>query len=230
LFTIDPSLYHYAVTQARAALAIAQANAAMAKRKLARREHLSGAVVSREKLEIVRTQARAATAELAQAHAALALAQLNLKRSTVRAPSDGYVTHLNVFPGDFAATGKPMLSLVSASFYVEGYFQETKLDDIHVGDPVSIHLLRNGPTLHGHVQSIASGIANLDERSGKNLLARVKPTFSWVRLAQRIPVRISLDSVPKDVKLAAGMTCTVVVHSSRVRQAQARRDSALAAQ
>jgi RND family efflux transporter MFP subunit len=215
LFAIDPSRYRDAVTQARAALTIAKANAAMAHRKLVRREHLSGAVISRENLQTMRTQARAARAKLAQEHASLALAQLNLKRSVVRAPSDGHITHLNVFTGDYAAAGKPMLSLVSDAFYVEGYFEETKLDGIHVGDPVSIHLLRDGPTLHGHVESIASGIANLDERSGKNLLAQVKPTFSWVRLAQRVPVRIALDSVPKDVKLASGMTCTVVVHRRR---------------
>lgn len=213
LFSIDPSRYRDAVTTSEAAVTLAQVTAAQRKRELARRQHLSGAVVSSEDLEIARAKAQGAQAELQQAQANLALAKLNLQRTEVHAPVDGYVTHLNVFTGDYATAGKSMLALVdSHSFRVDGYFEETKLRHIHVGDPVTIRLLGGGPTLHGHVQSIARGIADRDQADGQDLLARVSPTFSWVRLAQRVPVRIAFDSIPDGLTLAAGMTCTVIVH------------------
>jgi multidrug resistance efflux pump len=96
------------------------------------------------------------------------------------------------------------------SYRVEGYFEETKLPVIKPGDPVEIHLMSGGPKLRGHVDSISRGITDRDNSNGPELLANVNPTFEWVRLAQRIPVRIQIDDIPQGVRISAGMTCTVV--------------------
>jgi len=219
LFRIDPERYRDALSEAQAAVAIERVTVAQRQRELQRRQRLSGAVVASEDLEIARAKLQAAQAQLAQARARRATAQLNLQRTEVRAPVDGYVTHLQVFTGDYAAAGRPLLALIDRhSYRVDGYFEETKLRHIRVGDPVSIRLLDGGVRLKGHVESIARGITDPDDRSGGGLLASVNPTFSWVRLAQRIPVRIALDPVPREVTLAAGMTCTVVIHPRRAAE------------
>ena len=213
LLSIDAQRYRDAVAQAKAAVAAQEVTLAQRRRELQRRRGLSGAVVASEDVEVARAKQRAAVARLDSDRARLATAQLNLARTQVRAPTDGYVTHLQIFQGDYAVTGHPLMALVdNQSFRVDGYFEETKLRHIRVGDAVSVYLLGGGPTLHGHVQSIARGINNRDDADGHDLLATVSPTFSWVRLAQRVPVRVRLDSIPDGLDLAAGMTCTVVVH------------------
>lgn len=212
LLTIDNSRYRNALASARAAQMLAKVTAAQARRELKRRLHLSGAVVSSEDLEIARAKAQAAAARLASAQTALSLAELNLRRTRVLAPSDGYITHLRVFAGDYAHTGRALMALIdSHSFRVDGYFEETKLRHIHVGDAARIQLLGGGPTLQGHVQSIARGITDQNNVSGSEMLANVSPTFSWVRLAQRVPVRIHIDKIPQGITLVSGTTCTVTL-------------------
>lgn len=155
-----------------------------------------------------------ALASVEQAQAALALARLDLTRTAVRAPIDGYITNLDTYVGDYAHAGTASLALVgSHTFWVYGYLEETKLPSVSVGDAVDIRLM-DGTRLDGRVQSIAEGIADSQNPTGSSLLANVSPTFSWVRLAQRIPVRIGIDprSIPKGTRLAAGMTATVVMH------------------
>ncbi|MBO9664499.1 HlyD family secretion protein [Dokdonella sp.] len=155
-----------------------------------------------------------AVAAVQQAAAALARAKLELERTEVRAPVDGYVTNLDVHSGDYAAAGAARLALIDRnSYWIYGYFEETKLPYVHVGDDVEIRLMAGGARLHGRVESIARGIGDVDNPTGANLLANVAPTFSWVRLAQRVPVRIAIDleHLPKDLTLAAGMTATVVL-------------------
>ena len=130
------------------------------------------------------------------------------------APVNGYVTNLGLHPGDYVSAGKPVVALVdSDSFHVIGYFEETKLPRLHVGDPVTVRLMGVAEPLRGHVQGVARGIVDREESDSPNLLANVNPTFSWVRLAQRIPVRIALDQVPDPSELVAGRTATVVVTS-----------------
>lgn len=222
LLRIDNSRYRDALTRATAEVALAKVTAAQRQRELERRSQLSGAVISSEDLEIARARMLAADAQLSQARAALSTARINLERTQLRAPTDGYITHLNVFTGDYAVTGHPMLALIdSHSFRVDGYFEETKLRQIHVGDPVSLRLLDGGPTLQGQVQSIARGITDHDAGNGGNLLANVNPTFSWVRLAQRVPVRIHIDKIPTGVTLVSGMTCTVTVHPRKQKSSGA---------
>lgn len=164
--------------------------------------------------DAARQQAQAA---VAQAQVELDLARLNLQRTDVRSPVDGYVTNLDVRVGDYAAAGGARLALVdSHSYYIYGYFEETKLPQLHVGDPVDIRLMAGGVHLKGTISGIAHGIADSDNPTGSDLLADVNPTFSWVRLAQRVPVRIAIDSaaLPPDTLIAAGMTATIQVHPS----------------
>jgi multidrug resistance efflux pump len=156
-----------------------------------------------------------AAAAVEQAQVALDRARLDLARTEVRAPVDGYVTNLDVRVGDYAATGSARLALIdSNSYYIYGYFEETKLPQLHVGDPVDIRLMAGGVHLDGTITGIARGITDRDNPAGNDLLADVNPTFNWVRLAQRVPVRVAIDTagLPRGTVLAAGMTATIEVH------------------
>src|ERR1700750_1123062 len=153
-----------------------------------------------------------AQAAYQQALASRYLAALNLARSVVRAPINGFVTNFDMRPGDYVDAGKPLFALIdSDSFHVDGYFEETKLPRIAVGDPARVYLVCEASVIEGHVESIASAIADRERQGSDDLLANVNPTFSWVRLAQRVPVRIALDHVPASVRLVTGRTATVVV-------------------
>ncbi|RUL71883.1 biotin/lipoyl-binding protein [Dyella choica] len=155
-----------------------------------------------------------ALAAVKQAQAALATAELNLQRTEVRAPVDGYVTNLLVRMGDYASAAAPRLALIdSHSFWVDGYFEETKLPHLREGDPVDIRLMSGGVHLHGTVEGVARGIAGAVDPTGNDLLANINPTFNWVRLAQRVPVRVRIDTehMPAGTVLVAGQTATLIV-------------------
>ncbi|MGN6283917.1 MAG: efflux RND transporter periplasmic adaptor subunit [Afipia sp.] len=223
LFTIDPARYKLALASAEAAVAGARSVLDQRGEEQARREHLSSASISEEALNQARSATLAAQASYDQAVAALGVAKLNLARTEVRSPVNGHVTNLLVDRGDYASAGHAMLAVVdSDSFYVAGYFEETKLRHINKGDKVSIRLMGYDTPLQGHVAGIARAITDRDNAIGNDLIANVNPTFNWVRLAQRIPVRISIDDIPKGVTLSAGMTATVVVtdpdNANRVKQ------------
>ena len=161
------------------------------------------------------------SAAVTQSEVAVAAAQLNLDRTEVRAPVDGYVTNLDVRVGDYASTGVPRLALIdSHSYWIYGYFEETKLAQVRIGDRVDISLM-SGMRLEGTVESIARGITDADNPTGSDLLANVNPTFNWVRLAQRLPVRVRIDAehLPEGTVLAAGMTATLIVRPHRDRAA-----------
>jgi multidrug resistance efflux pump len=212
LFTVDRARYQLALTDAEAALAGAKATADERKDELDRRQKLTSASISDEALSQARNTALAAQAAYDQAVAAVGVAKLNLARTEVRSPVNGYVTNLLLDRGDYATVGHPMVAIVdSDSYYVAGYFEETKLRHIKIGDKVSIRLMGYDAALEGHVQSVARAITDRDNAIGSDLIANVTPTFSWVRLAQRIPVRIAIDKVPEGITLSAGMTATVVV-------------------
>lgn len=212
LFVVDRVRYAAALAQAEAALDGQRTEKNRRSKEAARRDSLDSAVVSAENRETASFAAAAAGSQYQAALAARDLARLNLERTVVRAPADGYVTNLNVHVGDFAAVGAPKLALIDRNSYrVEGYFEETKLPLLKLGAKVEITLLSGGPTLRGHVASIARGITDRDAGTGRELLADVNPTFNWVRLAQRVPVRIELDTLPAGQVLVAGTTCTVVV-------------------
>jgi RND family efflux transporter MFP subunit len=211
LFHIDAERYKLALAQAEATLAADRSELAQRRSEAARRAKLAGEVVTAENRDIAATQAESATAKVQAAIAARDIAQLNLDRTEVHAPADGYISNLDVHPGDYAVAGHAALALIDRnSFWVNGYFEETKLPKLHLGDAVDIRLM-SGPRLRGHIASLSRGITDRDNATGQQLLANVNPTFSWVRLAQRVPVRIAIDQLPPEVDLVAGMTCTVVV-------------------
>ena len=215
LMQIDPSHYQIAVEQAQAAVAARQAELVMRRDDAKRRADLDSLVVSKENRENSVHTANSAQAAYEQALATLDAAKLNLERTRVIAPVDGYITNLQVFRGDYATAGTARLAIVdSHSFYIYGYFEETKLPHVKVGNKVDIRLM-SGEKLEGHVESISRGIYDRDNPQSRELLADVNPTFNWVRLAQRVPVRIHIDKVPDGMVLAAGTTCTVVVREGK---------------
>jgi multidrug resistance efflux pump len=212
LFSVDRARYIDALAQAEANLAVQRTEIARRSTEAKRRAALDASVVSTESRETADFAVNSATAAYQAALAARNLAQVNLDRTVIRAPVTGYVTNLRVYVGDFAAVGAAKLAVIdSASFYVVGYFEETKLAQMRLGDRVDMRLLGSETAMHGHIDSVARGITDRDATTGRELLADVNPTFNWVRLAQRVPVRIHIDQVPAGQVLVAGTTCTIVV-------------------
>ena len=169
------------------------------------------ALVQRQ-IASLRAQHLSAEASVEQTTAQLHQARVNLQRTRIVSPVDGYVTNLLAQPGDYVNVGVITISVVdSDSFWVDGYFEETNVWPIHVGDPAKIKLMGYGPILRGHVDSIAREINVANAQPNGQGIATVNPIFTWVRLAQRIPVRVHIDQVPKDLTLVAGMTATVQI-------------------
>lgn len=212
LMQIDPEHYQLAVKQAQALVASRKSTWEMRKLNAKRRADMDSLVISSENRDDASNIANSALADYELAQAELDAAELNLKRTQVLSAVDGYVTNLNVHRGDYARIGDAKMAVVDMnSFWVYGFFEENKLPHIRVGDLADMQLM-SGEVLKGHVESIARGIYDRDNPQSRELTADVNPTFNWVRLAQRVPVRIHLDKVPDDVVLAAGITCTVIVN------------------
>ncbi|MDZ5650253.1 HlyD family secretion protein [Nitrospirillum sp. BR 11828] len=215
LFRIDKARFTLALQQADAAVAAKKASFDEAVLERNRYQSLSASAVSREKQEQTIAAAREAEAVYLQAVADRNVAKLNLDRTEVVATVNGYITNFDLRPGDYVTAGKAVTALVdSDSLHVQGYFEETKLGRIHVGDTVTVRLMGDPRSFTGHVESIAAAIEDRERTDGSNLLANVNPTFSWVRLAQRIPVRVILDHPPADLRLIPGRTATVAVVGS----------------
>lgn len=213
LFRIDTMHYAHALAEAQALTQQRKSLWEMKRQQSVRRAHLDDEVISRENREDTDLGAVAAKAEYEAALAQVEKIKLDLARSVVRSPVDGWVSNLLVRPGDFAQVGAAKLAVIDQhSFWVYGYFEEHKLSMIKVGDAAEVQLLGSHTTLKGHVESIAHGITDRDNPTDVRLLANVNPTFNWVRLAQRIPVRIQLEQIPAGVMLVAGMTCSVVIN------------------
>lgn len=212
LFVIDRARFELAVDEARAAVLERRAQLDQAQRE-AKRNRVLKDLIAAETVEIGDTQVKRAAAALATAEAALGVARLDLERTTVLSPVDGYLGDQTMRVGDYVKTGTPVLSIVDTdSLRVEGYFEETKLHAIEIGQPVDIHIMGEAQHLHGHVQSIAAGIEDRDRVRGNSLLPNIDPSFTWVRLAQRIPVRVVLDDVQQsDIRLVVGRTATLSV-------------------
>jgi RND family efflux transporter MFP subunit len=212
LFEIDQRRFLYALEQAKASAASRQVNLEQTKRDLTRAHTLTSVAVTVQQVEQAQQAVDVAQANLDDANASLDVAKLNLERSTVVAPVNGIVTNFDLLPGRYVNAGAPVFALIdSDSFRIEGYFEETKLRRIHIGEDATVKLIGDSRVLSGHVESIASGIEDQNRSTSSELLASVNPTFSWVRLAQRIPVRIKLDNLPPDLLLVSGRTATVSI-------------------
>ncbi len=217
LFRIDPRTYENAVRQAEGRLAQARAQASYLDAEARRRQALPDLAVSREQQTNATGIAQAANDASLQAHAEIDQASLNLERTTVRSPVNGWVTNLLLQGGGFATTGQTAMTLVDAdSFWIEGYFEETQLRRIRVGAVAKIALMAYpGTDITGRVSGLGRGIDVADAAPGVQGLPDVNPVFTWVRLAQRIPVRVELDDVPCPVVLSSGLTATVTVTDGR---------------
>jgi multidrug resistance efflux pump len=211
LFDIDRARFELALRQGEAQVTAAQAALAQALRENQRNTQLDD-LVSQETREQGQTRSDQARAALAQAIVNRDTAKLNLERTRVVSSVNGIVTNLDLREGAYATAAHPVMAVVdSGSFYVEGYFEETKLPGIQLGDQVDVTLMGTRQPIRGHVESFAEGITDRDRSTGANMLPNVNPTFNWVRLAQRVPVRIAIDQVPATVRLVAGQTATVKV-------------------
>lgn len=212
LFRIDETPYRIAVLNAEAQLAKAQTEQAKANNEANRRRHLSQNYISAEDLDTANISVKAAQASVAAAEAQLAQAKWQLTQTTVKAPVDGWVTNLTTRNGNYATAGQPVFALVdSHSFYVVGYFEETKLRHIRTDAPAKIVLYSGNVTLQGHVESIGRAIYDQSIETDSGLVPDIKPNVPWVRLAQRVPVRIRFDTLPDDLTLVSGTTCTVSI-------------------
>ena len=213
LFEIDPADYRIALEQAQAqeqrdaaALEYARANEGR-QSNLARQGWASTDVYQQTKSTLGQGEAL-----VALDRSSIAKAQLNVRRTVICSPVNGYVTNLQSRLGDYATVGQKIISVVDVdSFWVDGYFQETSLERIHEGDPATIKLMGYSQVVRGHVGSVARGIKVANAQSDQTGLASVNPIFTWVRLAQRVPVRVEIDQLPLGVLLAAGMTATVQI-------------------
>ena len=217
LFVIFRDDYRFAFEQAQAMVDSTQADMEVEKENSDRREKLGSSIVSTEDIRTYSSTAIRSRAAYNAAVAARDLAKLNLDRTVIYSPVNGYVTNFEMRIGDYAHPGETMLSVVDEdSFWVSAYFEETKIPRVHEGDVARIKLMGVGPELEGRVDSISRGIADTNTTKGSQSLPDVDPVFTWVRLAQRIPVRIEIKHVPDNVVLSAGQTCSVVVESSHL--------------
>jgi RND family efflux transporter MFP subunit len=218
LFVVERDRFQAAVAQAQALVENKRANLRLAQDNSRRDQELArmdSSAITQVRVETSQAAAAVAAAELAQAEAALSTANINLQRTEVRSPVNGFVTNMTASVGDYASTGTPVLEIVdSDSFYVSAYFMETKLPAVRDGDHAKVQLMAGDVIIEGRVQGMSRGIAESGvDKVG--LLANVDPNFTWVRLAQRVPVRIVLDKVPPDVRLVAGLTATVTITKQR---------------
>jgi multidrug resistance efflux pump len=212
LMLIDPRNYSIAVRQAQASVEQAQAVADNARAEMVRREKLNDIAVSMEERQSYISQATTAEATYQTALANLEQARINFKRTQVHSPVNGYVTNLSAQLGNYADVGSLQLSVVNSdSYWVDAYFEETALSRIHEGDAATVKLMGYTPLLRGRVQGLARGVDVPNATPDASGLASVNPIFTFVRLAQRVPVRIHIDEVPDDIKLVAGMTATVQI-------------------
>lgn len=216
LFRIDQRTFAAAVEEADGKLKQAQVSANNAREEADRNRKIrkkDPGAVSQQTLDRKVNAQLQAEAEVESAQAALLQAQLNLEFTEVRAPVDGYITNLNLRLGSQAVANQPVLALIDInSYWVHGYFREDTIARMQPGDPAIVTLMSYPDTpLQGHVDSLGWGIAQQDGSTGYNLLPNISPTFEWIRLAQRVPVRIELASLPDGVELRVGTTASVLV-------------------
>src|SRR6266403_2220128 len=213
LFEIEPADYRIALEQAQAQAKRDGAALDYARANEGRQAKLEGeGWVSKDIYQQVASTLHQLEAAVAVDRAAIAKAELDLSRVVVRSPVNGYVTNLLAQLGDYATVSQKLISLVDAdSFWVDGYFEETSLSRIHDGDPATVTLMGYSQLARGHVGGVARGINIPNVQPDSAGLASVNPIFTWVRLAQRVPVRIHIDQVPDGVRLVAGMTATVQI-------------------
>lgn len=212
LYVIDPFDFEVSVRTNKAMLEQKAADLQVKQVQSERRQHLSNLATTPEEQQVFAGTALQAKAAFDMAHQQLAQAEINLQRTQIRSPVNGYVTNLLISVGDYARQGSVIVSVIdSDSYWIDGYFEETKMARVCVGDRVEAKLMGYAQPILGHVATVTRGIGVSNAASGVQGLPNVDPVYTWVRLAQRVPVRIAIDKVPPGVPLVAGMTATVTV-------------------
>ncbi|AOX19605.1 efflux RND transporter periplasmic adaptor subunit [Kozakia baliensis] len=216
LYVIDPFDFKVRVDVATANVAERKADLDFKISQFERRRLIPGVAVSGEEKQQFEAAAAQARAQYEAAIADLRQARINLERTEVRSSIDGYVTNLIMQPGDYATAGRVNIQIIDAhSYWIDGYFEETKIHELKIGDAVRMDLMGAHSAMFGHVESITRGIASNNAATSTQGLPTVDPVYTWVRLAQRIPVRVHIDMIPKDLQLSAGMTATVTIVSEK---------------
>ena len=212
LYVIDPFDFEVALQEGRAQLRQKAADLQVKQVQSDRRLRLSDLSTTPEEQQSFAGSAVQAKAAFEAAQQQVAQAEINLRRTQVRSPVNGYVTNLLMRVGDFAHEGGADISVVDTdSYWIDGYFEETKLARVCIGDRVEAKLMGYAEPILGHVASVTRGIGVSDAAGGAQGLPNVNPVFTWVRLAQRVPVRIAIDHVPPGVPLVSGLTATVTI-------------------
>ncbi|MCA6110887.1 efflux RND transporter periplasmic adaptor subunit [Bradyrhizobium cenepequi] len=212
LYQIEPFDFDVALRLSKALLEQREADSYVKELQSERRKRLSELSTSREQQQVFEGSARQAKAAVDAAREQVAQADINLKRTEVRSPVNGYVTNLLLRVGDYAHEGVSNISIVDTdSFWVDGYFEETKLAQVCIGDRAEVKLMGYSTPIIGHVTTITRGVSVSNAAAGAQGLPNVDPVYTWVRLAQRVPVRIAIDRVPPGMPLVSGMTGTVTL-------------------
>lgn len=217
LFVVDQPRYKQALDQAEADVAYYQALVSEKRREASRRNQLGVSAMSREAIEQANSDYQTSEHQLAKSIATRDTAKLDLERTVVKAPSDGWVTNLNVYGGEYITRGSTSVALVKQhTFYVLAYMEETKLEGIRPGFRAEITPLGSNRVLHGTVDSIAAGVTNSSSTVDSKGMATIDSNLEWVRLAQRVPVRIHLDQQQGNL-YPSGTTATVVITGEKDR-------------
>ena len=220
LFTIDQPRYQKALEEAEADVSYYKALASEKRREAGRRNQLGIQAMSREEIDQANNVLQTVEHQLAKAQATRDLARLDLDRTVIRAPAAGWVTNLNVFNGEFITRGSTAVALVKKnSFYVLAYLEETKLEGVRKGYRAEVTPLGSNRVIKGTVDSIAAGVTNASSSNDAKGMATIDSNLEWVRLAQRVPVRIHLDEQQDNI-WPAGRTATVVITGEKDRDAQ----------
>jgi multidrug resistance efflux pump len=229
LYVIDPFDFEVALRAGKAQVQQRAADLQVKQVQSERRQRLSDLATTAEQQQLFAGAAVQAKAAFEAAQQQVAQAEINLRRTQVRSPVNGYVSNLLMRVGDFARQGATNISVIDTdSYWIDGYFEETKLARICIGDRVEAKLMGYGQPILGHVVSVTRGIGVSDAAPGTQGLPNVNPVYTWVRLAQRVPVRIAIDSVPGGIPLVSGMTATVTIRDASVTDGLARFDRAIA--
>ena len=222
LYVIDPFDFQVTLDTAKAQLRQAAADLQVKRLQAERRQHLSDLATTPEEQQLFVGNAVQAQAIFDAAQQQVARADINLKRTQVRSPVNGYVTNLLLRVGDFANTGTTNISVIDAdSYWIDGYFEETKMAHVCIGDRAEAALMGYRDPIVGRVETVTRGISVSNAAPSTQGLPSVDPVYTWVRLAQRVPVRIQITDVPPGVPLVSGMTATVTIRRDEARESTA---------
>jgi RND family efflux transporter MFP subunit len=215
LYGIDPFDFQVALDTKKAQLRQKAADVQVKRVQAERREHLTNLATTAEEQQQYAGSAVQAQAAFDAAQAEVAQAEINLKRTRVRSPVNGYVTNLLLRLGDYAHAGATNISVIDAdSYWIDGYFEETKMAQVCIGDRAEAQLMGYRDPIVGRVETVTRGISVSNATPSTQGLPNVDPVYTWVRLAQRVPVRIHITQVPAGVPLISGMTATVTIRSA----------------